>query len=280
MANGTENGSEHRIAGQIRSWYAVCALRSLLGGKTMSAASRLVSKLFLIAFAILNGATISSSSGGMIVYRQGQDNGFGVYTGASDTSIGEPPIADNNYSTDDRLYIDGSPGINQAMIRFDGIFGVGAGQVPLGSTINSATFTLYAWDTGTLRNPERMLADWDASTITYNNAMLGGNTQVGIQRDGIEATADATEFTEATTGENLLDVTSIVQVWSDGAPNYGFALLEWDSNGLQSASSDATTVSQRPGLTIDFTPIPEPSTCILTLFGIMFARARCFSRAK
>lgn len=224
-----------------------------------------------ICLMALNLLTVGGSAT-TVMFRQGEDNGFGVYNDASDTWIVSARVNENN-SSHVRLDIDLSPNFNQSVIRFDDILGPNPGQIPYGVTVDSAIFTLYAYDSGDTRLPERMLGDWDATTLTWSNAMLGGNTQGGIQRDGVEATADAASFSGGGSGYRNMDVTAIVQAWSDGAPNYGMALLEWSSDGLQSASSDAATIGQRPLLTVTYT-IPEPSGLLLMLVGLSALMAR------
>src|SRR6185503_7172177 len=74
------------------------------------------------------------------------------YTGAVDTYIdaGNPTTSN---ATNVLLTTDGVPPANeerQTLIRFDNIFGNGAGQIPVGSTINSATLTFNV-SNGTLQ---------------------------------------------------------------------------------------------------------------------------------
>ncbi len=103
--------------------------------------------------------------------------------------------------------------------QFDNIFGNGAGHIPLGSTIMSATFTLTSFDvsgsTATIGS-HRMLTDW-------NNASSWNSLVNGVQANGVDAatTATATTTSPNTLGAKALDVTSVVQAWSGGQSNFG-----------------------------------------------------------
>ena len=58
---------------------------------------------------------------------------------------------------------------------FHDIFGAGAGQVPLGSTINTATFMLRIIDPSSdAMDLHRMLGDWSESMATWDNLLLKG----------------------------------------------------------------------------------------------------------
>lgn len=207
--------------------------------------------------------------GDTLSFRQGENNGFGVYTGASDTWIDETLAnADTNFGADTVLRVDlGSGTDRQSLIRFSGIFGTNPGQIIPGVSITSASLTINVENAGLSRNPSRMLQDWDASTLTWNNAKLGGNTVAGIQPDGSEALAEPTAFNANTLGPWVLDVTAIVQDWSNGAPNYGVLFHRTNTDALSFTSSEGTTITQRPLLTVAYN-VPEPGTAGFVL-GIL-----------
>ena len=111
----------------------------------------------------------------------------GGYTGTIDTYLreGKPTT---QYTAATQVYADGadSSGVRiQGLLSFANIFGDGPGQIPLGSTITSATLTLMMSDgTSSPVSFYRMASDWTAlSSLTWNS--LGG----GIQTDGSEALA-------------------------------------------------------------------------------------------
>jgi hypothetical protein len=143
-----------------------------------------------------------------------------------------------------------------AVIRFDDIIGKGPGQVPPGSTVTSAVLTLHGNDAGGGKiYVHRVLADWDASNITWDTAKLGGNTEGGIQADDQEATAPFGSFASNRTGAFEIDVLPAVKLWVAGtAKNEGLAFTSDSTNGWDFDTSEAAEAERRPTLTITFTP--------------------------
>jgi hypothetical protein len=148
----------------------------------------------------------------------------------------------------------------QGLIRFDGIFGDGAGQIPLGSTILSASLTVFitgpSASTANI-NLHRMLQPWDESTATWNS--LGNGLQ--IDNNELSTTVDARLPSPELSGlfnawgstDNLV---ATLQAWSNGAANYGWGINSDSTNGLDLVSSEGATVEQRPQLSVRFTPPP------------------------
>jgi len=163
-----------------------------------------------------------------------------------------PKGSDSSISVD----LDNSGHQSVALIWFDGIIGKGPGQVPPGSTVTSAVLTLHGKNAGGGKIfVHRLLADWDASSITWDAAKLGGNTEGGIQADGQEATAPFGEFASNRTGNFEVDVLPAVQLWVAGtAKNEGLALTSNSGNGWDFDTSEADEADRRPMLTITFTP--------------------------
>jgi hypothetical protein len=163
-----------------------------------------------------------------------------------------PKASDDSISVD--LDNDGHQSV--ALIRFDDIIGKGPGQVPPGSTITSAILTLHANDAGAGKiYVHRILADWDASSITWDTAKLGENTEGGIQADGKEATAPIGSFASNRTGTFEIDVLPAVKLWVAGdAKNQGLAFTSDSTNGWDFDTSEAEDIDSRPMLTITITP--------------------------
>ena len=189
--------------------------------------------------------------------------GTNGYTGSLDTTIRESrPTTDLRTQTG--VNVDGvdSAGLrNQGLLQFGNIFGTGAGQIPLGATINSAVLKLQVTEgTSQAVSFHRMLTDWYGPTVTWNSLTNG------IQTDGVEAsaTADAT-VASLSTGLRSINVTSSVGAWSQGAGNYGWAILMDGSNGWDFASSETTTA---PVLEIDWSlPVQEPPGLVIVQSG-------------
>jgi hypothetical protein len=143
----------------------------------------------------------------------------------------------------------------QALIRFDDIIGTGSGQVPPGAIVNKATLTLRATSAGGQRVfVHRMLAPWNAETLTWGTAKLAGNTDGGIQADNKEAAAPFTSFDSTKKGEYEIDILPVVRLWVFGKEkNYGLAFTCDSTNGWDFESAEAKDEDHRPLLTIEFT---------------------------
>jgi hypothetical protein len=182
--------------------------------------------------------------------------GVGGYASALDTELREAdPGTPQSGSTTITIDTDDGGGEAQGLLRFGAIFGNGAGQIPLGSTINSASLSVEVVNesvSGTRIAIHRMLVTWSgASTWTSLGA--------GVQRDDVEATAVAdTALADPTTSgpHSFVGLAPTVQAWSDGGTNYGWAFFSNSTNGWDFASSDHGTAAWRPELTVDYTPPP------------------------
>lgn len=187
-------------------------------------------------------------------------NGFSSYTGTVDTYI---DAALGSQATVSPIVIDSSPE-EQALLRFDNIFGNGVGQIPPGSTISSATLTLW---TGTGANDQsanavnfhRLLNAWSDTGVWSNYGVAPWNTTGGIQNDGVDAVAalaGTTTITTAATSANI-DVTTSLQAWNASpATNFGWAILPTGTDGLRLESAESTTSSnsRRPKLSVTYIP--------------------------
>ena len=180
-------------------------------------------------------------------------DGVAGYTGTQDTWLAEAApttvngaVADWRWDTDDPAN-SGSDAFG--LIRFDGIFGSGPGQVPPGSTITSATLTLQVFNSsvapaGTVNVS---LADWSEATATWNN--FGGDAGVDPSEYGT-LVGDA----PLAMGAANLDVTASVQAWALApAGNFGWVYRPNSTDGVQVRSAEYTTTpSERPRLSITY----------------------------
>ncbi|MFN0069250.1 MAG: DNRLRE domain-containing protein [Limisphaerales bacterium] len=213
---------------------------------------------------LLTLATPLAVPAAVITFRNGLDG----YGGTVDTFLDEaqpdtafPNDSGNNNSVD----ADGNNATagrphEQALLRFDNIFGGGLNQIPAGSVINSATLAIEITNTSndTQGLFHRMVVSWgDAST--WNS--LGGGVTLGT--DALAA-LDATLPTPITLGSKSVDVTTSVQSWSAGGDNFGWAVLPSDTgsngNGFNFRRSESSVLAGRPTLVVDYTVVPEPAT--------------------
>ena len=173
----------------------------------------------------------------------------GGYGGTIDTYLRESQPT-TQFVTATSVLADGSDSSNlriQGLLSFSNIFGDGPGQIPLGSTITSATLTL-ALSNGTSSPVSfyRMASNWTGLSNTWDS--LGG----GIQTDGIEALATAdVSLTGLAAGVRTIDVAQSLQAWANGALNYGWMLSSGGSDGFAFSSSEGTSA---PILAVTYDP--------------------------
>ncbi len=179
--------------------------------------------------AITYGSNVGGSS--VFAFQQGLDG----YTGTADTMLLEAsPAVDRAAATE--LLVDGDAGGGQAvqaLIRFDGVFGIGPGQIPAGTAIRSARLELSTTDAGDGAAAYRLRAPW-SDTATW--ATFGGD---GIQV-GAETLSEPDGSASATGGGMVaIDVTAAVAAWAESAcPYFGWALIPTGSNGWAFSSSE------------------------------------------
>ncbi|MCK6402817.1 MAG: putative Ig domain-containing protein, partial [Sphaerotilus natans subsp. sulfidivorans] len=178
-------------------------------------------------------------------------DGSAGYAGTKDTYVDDSaPGSAFGTSTTVRAD-DGSPR-QTALIRFDQIIGNGAGQIPAGAIITSATLSLYVTerdlaDTVVLH---RMRIDWSESST---HASLVN----GIQADGSDAEASGITIDAGLSGWiNISGLAAAVQAWVDGAPNFGWAIVSDAADTWAFASSESVDLALRPYLTVAYT-VPQ-----------------------
>jgi hypothetical protein len=196
--------------------------------------------------------------------------GVGGYTGTQDAELSEAefpttPMGDAPSITGDQK---SGGGVAQGLLRFDNIFGTGANQIPLGSTINSATLQVNVTNQtpdGTLAF-HRMLLNWSEATTTWSN-FAGGN---GVQPDGTDAVAaaDITATPPNATGIRMYNVAASLRAWSGGAANLGWVITNTSGDGWDFNTSEIDPADLRPLLTVTWSPIPEPGTMLLASLGM------------
>jgi hypothetical protein len=191
-----------------------------------------------------------SASPTTVTYQKG--DGKGTVSETDDAFI-RSTAATTNYGSDAALLVDNSPDQHTA-IKFPNIFGGGANQIPLGSTITSATLTVEVYDPGTDIDVYQLTESWIEGEVSWTNRVTGTAwSNAGADGTGShKPTPDAT-FTNGVIGTKTIDVKTSVQNWSDGEANEGWVLIDTTTGGVDMYSSEYGTIASRPKLEVTFT---------------------------
>jgi len=188
------------------------------------------------------------------------------------------------------IFVSGTAGNNdkqKGWFGFTDMFGSADGQIPIGSTINSATLKVRVYNASAADvniQFNRVVNDansWFGGDASWVNLSHGGSTSWVNLSD--VAVANMGEASSATTESVLLDANADTSTWLD--VNVSGSVSAWvasasgnDQNMGWSISLDSDTAPQLninsptfasifgPALLVDYTPIPEPAT--LGLFGL------------
>jgi hypothetical protein len=133
---------------------------------------------------------------------------------------------------------------NIALLRFDGMFGAGPGQIPPGAQITSAALRYVVNDSGDSGRLHESLVDWD-ELVTWDT--FGG--EPGVQTD--ERSAQVTTL-PGTSGAQNVNVTESLTRWAaDPSTHHGWVVLPTGSGGVQFRSREYTVnPANRPKLTV------------------------------
>lgn len=152
------------------------------------------------------------------------------------------------------MNVDGRPHTH-FVLKFPNIFGNGDNQIPLGSTINSATLTLKVKNS-TDSDPDlyQLLEGWDESEVTWEErADDFGWSDEGADGTGSHKAEAVGQFPATRNGNQSMDVTASLQNWSNGEANVGWVLIDNSNNGADFDSSEARRDRDRPKLTVNYT---------------------------
>ncbi|HEY0549613.1 MAG TPA: alkaline phosphatase family protein [Verrucomicrobiae bacterium] len=194
-----------------------------------------------------------------VSFRQGQAG----YSGALDTQLwAETPAI--NYGAAELLTADLDTGAaagnqeGQVLVRFNSLFGNGAGQVPTNALIHSAKLLLFTppspsptdYDSDDTFRAHRMIVDWTDSA-TWNSLVNG------VSADNVEAASSASFslVPEVDGAPAIVDVTSDVELFQSGTPNRGWLIRPSSSgsgNGWSMGSSETNNLAYRPTLEITY----------------------------
>jgi hypothetical protein len=200
-------------------------------------------------------------------------HGVNGYAGTFDTTLMSSDSA-GNHGADEEVSIDASDGgsPNHVLLRFDGLFGNGAGQIQATDSIVKATLSVQITSPGSGIQFHDMLVAWNESA-TWDS--MGD----GIQANGVEAVAAPFLSVGANDGSSNIsggpidfDLTASLQAMQSGTvPGYGWALLPFmpdGTNGVDFPTKEAFLLADRPLLTVEVAPVPEPETYALMLAGL------------
>jgi len=192
-------------------------------------------------------------------------NGVNGYNGMVDTYL-KDSSSNKNYGNDDELVAHGNPD-RSALMQWD------VSSIPQGSVVQSASITLFV--TNTTRDEFELyevLRTWFELDASWNEAApgqswgLAGAQQIGTDR----ANTVLGTFTSPNGGLTTLTLNAagiaLVQSWINSpSTNRGVIMQDYDngtSDGVGFSSSEATTVANRPKLTITYTtgggPVNSP----------------------
>ena len=197
-----------------------------------------------------------------VSFQQGVNN----YNGALDTYLNSEIT--KNHAVAKVLRVDGQTKtghVQQALLRFDKLFGAATGQIDPNAEIKSASLQLKMTKPGDSLALHRMLSNWSAAD-TWNSL---GN---GIQTDGKEAASTPDVLTETISkGLQSFDVTASLQAWlANPSSNYGWAITPTGNDNVFFSSAEGSTA---PRLVVEYVASstsptsPEPTPVGKTLIG-------------
>jgi hypothetical protein len=214
------------------------------------------------------GATLGSQASTVLTIIDNErsliiQEGFNGYAGTQDTTLeaANPGTAQGTGGTivadleDNGLQV-------QGLLRFDNLFGTGPNQIPPNATIHAATLTVQVTDESNgLISLHRMLVTWNENS-TWNSLDNGVQlvTEAALFPDNQPISLDGV------TGPRSFDVTSSLQAWRAGAPNFGWVFLNTTTDGWDIQSSEAANGLQRPRLEVVYTAEPAPTPLQVTSF--------------
>ena len=182
--------------------------------------------------------------------------GVGGYAGTQDTYLAEGLPTTPNGGVDNWRWDTANAGGQEfGLLRFDGLFGSGPGQIPAGAQIESATLQLVVFNASVAPAGaiNEALVDWNEGTVTW--ASFGGDA--GVQSDEFGAFVASAPIAA---GPVVADVTASLQAWStDPAANRGWIFRPSSNDGVQVRSAEyAAAIAERPRLTVTYS---VPASC-------------------
>ena len=174
------------------------------------------------------------------------------YQGTRDTKI-TSSSKNTNYGNATSLDFDGSPDVSD-LLYWD------TTAIPAGSVIESVTIQLNITNTSSQAYElYELLRSWSETAATWNQAAAGSNwATVGALGATDRSSTVLGTITPSANGLRTMTLNvaglAVVQKWIDNpSANNGFIIQDYaNSSGANFSSSEATTASQRPKLTITY----------------------------
>jgi hypothetical protein len=216
------------------------------------------------------------AANGQVVTKAFQ-NGLNGYTGTFDRLISSTVSQERDGSTVAAYFMDGFDGGTSAdaqnLIRFDNIIGPGANQIPSNATILDAKLTVTTSLAGDAQTAgpygvSGILSHGFTSTTTHADyPATSDHGHRGPWWQDASATRPVGGFGFQLPGApDSANVTSIVQSWASGAPNFGFAMQAGladvaaqnanTADGWSIHTTGFPTSDTRPKLNVTYTTAP------------------------
>jgi hypothetical protein len=198
-----------------------------------------------------------------ISYQLGDGKGTASETDDTYVDADSPTV---NNGTDVTMLSDGLSPHSHPLLKFPNIFGTSPNQIPLGSTIYSASIEVYVTNgSGSPVTVYELTEGWNENEATWNESSTGVSwVNAGADGTGSHATVAEGEFPPSSSGTKIsVEVTSSLQNWSDGSTNNGWVFIETSTNGMDVSSSDDTTQGNRPKLTVVYSNGGLSSTSLI-----------------
>ena len=172
--------------------------------------------------------------------------GVNGYSGALDMELRDAS-PDTVFDGASQVTVDMSDGgVVQGIMKFKNIIEAIPGNAVIA---NAELRILTTGSSGGDQSFYRMLKEWP-DACTWNSI---GST--GVTPDGAVAadTADGSVNSPSSGEYAYLDVTQSVKAWVDGAPNYGWGIINSSTDGWDFYASEASVATNRPKLSIYYT---------------------------
>ena len=150
---------------------------------------------------------------------------------------------------DQSINVDGQAPHAHGLLKFPSLIGSLSGQVPAGAIVTSAILQLNCTNAGQSMRIYRLTQNWVEDDATWNER-AAGLAWGSAGADGLASNAGTAVTGDCTvTGQRLIDLTLLVQEWSNGSPNYGVVMTESGTDGVDFSSSES---SLSPMLTVSY----------------------------